>query len=142
MKLEELYRTEHEGKTLIAIGNGSSEIESVGRERIGRDKFYISTSGKWVAEATGSATQFLYALEEKDFDLFDAYDSLPEGFEMVGYGTGFQIRDDYELFITTLTLVKSGQKKILVISVLIQSMLVGKKKLIGNMWRNRVDVSI
>ena len=98
MILEELYRTEHEGKTLIAIGNGSEELGKFREERLGSLPFYLLDGDSPKRGFSGRNSTMSYALEEKDFDLFNAYKSLPEGYEMVGYGDGSMPEEGYDYF--------------------------------------------
>jgi len=82
MKLKELYKDTYEGKTLIAIGNKTESIYQTAGNRIGFDRFYVLLDNEWyrLHHCDSCHDNVMLALEEKDFLLFNAYDSLPEGF--------------------------------------------------------------
>lgn len=80
--LKELYTTEHEEKTLIAIGNCSEEIEKNAIERIGYNKFYLLKEFKWIERYSGSSIRYFYALEEEDFNRYNALGTVPDGYEL------------------------------------------------------------
>ena len=90
MKLEELNNeyVESDGTKIkiIPIGNGSGELKWKLNERLGEKKAYYLKVGKWVANYTGVCRWMLYGLPEKDLALFNAYNHLEDGMEMVGYG--------------------------------------------------------
>jgi hypothetical protein len=94
MKLEELYKHDEDGKTYIAIGNGGEDLYRQAIGRIGRTRFYSLTRGKIDQGYTGRGIHPFYFLEERDFQLFNAYEDLPEGWDMVGYGDGTTVEDD------------------------------------------------
>ena len=101
MKLEELnneYRNgDGEVKKIIPLGYvGSRELYHIANERLGHNcLYYISIDG-WVPNAGGSSTETFYGIEERDFHLFEAYDHLEEGWEMIGYGEGIVFQEEYK----------------------------------------------
>lgn len=94
MELKELYKHEEGGKTYIAIGNGSEEIEELTQERIGEERFYTLREGKMEGAFEGSKAHLFYFLEDRDFEIFKAYEDLPDGWEMVGHGDGTAVKND------------------------------------------------
>ena len=102
MKLTELYRTEHGGKTLIAVGNGSEKFASTLEERIGEWRGYKLESGSWTGSWPGKETWGFYALPEPDFHLFNAKGALAElgeGWELLMGDVLDQFHPDDDILI-------------------------------------------
>ena len=94
MKLQQIdnyFRNTNGAKTeIIPIGYGSEAFKDALTNRLGDRQAYILIDGMWRESATGKATERLYGLTSEQLDLFNAYDALKEGMEMVGYGENIE----------------------------------------------------
>ena len=102
MKLEEI-KNEYVGsdgtKTkIVPIGNGSPELGRILTERLGVAKIFLRFRGKWRGGGNGRNKNSDYGLPEKDLALFNAYNHLEAGMEMVGYGDNTTGDRRYEYF--------------------------------------------
>ena len=99
MKLKEVkneYINDDGTKTkIVPIGNGSEERAGKFRERLGECALYVYRGNKWLIGANGHDADMAYGLPEKDLALFNAYNYLEDGMEMLGYDGGEQ-EEGYE----------------------------------------------
>ena len=101
MKLEGLnneYRSEDgEVKKIIPLGYvGSEDLYNTAKERLGIDKLYYISDDGWNREASGRYPNTFYGIEEWDYHLFESYNHLEEGWEMIGYGDDSVVESGYE----------------------------------------------
>ena len=104
MKLEELnneYKGEDgEIKNIIPLGNvGTQELYKTVKKRLGDNKLYRLTVDGWEIDVSGCYPESIYGIEERDKLLFEAYDRLKEGWEMIGYGDSSLVESGYEYFV-------------------------------------------
>ena len=100
MKIQKDYIAEDGTRTTIMpIGNGNPDLTLKLKERLGDSKVYMLRNNNWKLNNLTSVTTFLYGIAEKDFILFNAYDALEEGMEMVGYGEGKKHDEWYDYFV-------------------------------------------
>ena len=100
MKLEEFRRTHHNGVEYIGIGNSNATIRALLYARTGGLRFYTQRVGgadeSHLYKSKGLYPLRNYYLEERDFELFNAFNELPDDWEMLGYGNGELFDDDYD----------------------------------------------
>ena len=83
---------------IIPIGNGSEKLARELHKRLGARKAYGLTDNTWGADYFGNEHTNTYGLPEKDLALFNAYNHLEEGMEMVGYGEGQSEEEGFNYF--------------------------------------------
>ena len=103
MKLEELNNEYKNGdgevKKIVPLGYvGSKKLYNAAIERLGKDGLYSIAQDGWEPYFSGSCPYRFYGIEERDFPLFEAYNHLEEGWEMIGYGNNSLIESGYEYF--------------------------------------------
>ena len=100
MKLQNEYIAEDGARTtIIPIGNGNPDLSLKLEERLGVGKVYRLKSNNWTHGHIALVESYFYGLEEEDYHLFNAYDALEEGMEMVGYGDFEKLEDGYDYFL-------------------------------------------
>ena len=108
MQLQEIkneYITSNGTKIeIIPIGGGSDILYQSLNERLGVNAVYYLSGVKWISRASGRLNNHIYGLSRKDFVLFNAYDVLREGWEMIGYGNNIDHAEEgYEYsYLNTL----------------------------------------
>ena len=84
--------------TIILVGNGSKELERTSEERLGKNQVYRLIDGRWKPGFKGNAAGAAYGLSARDHNLFNAHNHLEDGMEMVGYGGGTIIQQEYNYY--------------------------------------------
>ena len=99
MELNEIKNIYRDGEgnvvKIIPVGNGGAEFAKMLTERLGVNKVYCLRQNRWIHGLNGNFIDNSYGLAEKDFNLFNAYNYLEDGMEMVGYDGGEQ-EEGYE----------------------------------------------
>ena len=81
---------------IIPIGNGCFQLATTLKERLNDKVVYTLNNGNWIKEGVGDSVNFYYGISERDRDLFNAYNYLEEGWEMMGYGDLSRMENEYE----------------------------------------------
>lgn len=84
--------------TIILVGSGSEELERISEERLGRNKVYRLIGGKWKPGFKGTTPGYVYGLSTREHTLFNAHNHLEDGMEMMGYGKGTIIQQEYDYY--------------------------------------------
>lgn len=103
MKLEKLTnrynKSEEEEVNIIALGYiGSNKLYETANDRIGYGRFYHLTAEGWKHNATGYSRERFHGIEERDLNLFNAYNYLTEGMEMIGFLEEEIVEEGYYYF--------------------------------------------
>ena len=102
MRLEAInnvyVKTDGTKTKIVPIGNGSEERAKKFRARLGECALYVYRENQWLIGANGHDSDMTYGLTEKDLALFNAYNYLEEGMEMVGYGDNMTGDKGYDYF--------------------------------------------
>ena len=101
MKLEELNNEYKNGdgevKKIIPLGYvGSNELCNTAAQRLGSHGLYVLRHDGWNRFSNGYSHKCFYGIEERDKLLFEAYDHLEEGWEMIGYGDNSVVESGYK----------------------------------------------
>ena len=104
MKLEEI-KNEYVGsdgtKTkIIPLGDiGSEKFALSAKDRLGHGELYVIINDEWDYGYDGLDEGSIYGISERDLALFNAYNYLEDGMEMVGYGENIKYEEEgYDYF--------------------------------------------